>query len=77
MTGSKAKVKKALQLEVDRLEELKMQNMKKVIEAIRVELAQYWDQCFIARSRDKPLLLTILRTTQKMCFSSMMPRLCS
>ncbi|XP_069899393.1 protein regulator of cytokinesis 1 isoform X2 [Dipodomys merriami] len=46
MTGSKAKIRKALQLEVDRLEELKMQNLKKVIEAIRAEVAQYWDQCF-------------------------------
>ncbi|KAM6201135.1 protein regulator of cytokinesis 1 isoform 4-T4 [Rhynchocyon petersi] len=51
MTGSKAKVKKALQLEVDRLEEMKMQNMKKVIEAIRVELAQYWDQCFYSQEQ--------------------------
>nr|KAF6283539.1 protein regulator of cytokinesis 1 [Pipistrellus kuhlii] len=51
MTGSKAKVKKALQLEVDRLEELKMQNMKKVIEAIRVELAKYWDQCFYSQEQ--------------------------
>ncbi|XP_029093826.1 protein regulator of cytokinesis 1 isoform X3 [Monodon monoceros] len=51
MTGSKAKVRKALQLEVDRLEELKMQNMKKVIEAIRVELAQYWDQCFYSQEQ--------------------------
>ncbi|XP_019495766.1 PREDICTED: protein regulator of cytokinesis 1 isoform X1 [Hipposideros armiger] len=51
MTGSKAKVKKALQLEVDRLEELKMQNMKKVIEAIRVELAQYWDRCFYSQEQ--------------------------
>ena len=40
-----------LQLEVDRLEELKMQNMKKVIEAIRVELAQYWDQCFYSQEQ--------------------------
>ncbi|XP_006867199.1 PREDICTED: protein regulator of cytokinesis 1 [Chrysochloris asiatica] len=51
MTGSKAKVKKALQLEVDRLEELKMLNMKKVIEAIRVELAQFWDQCFYSQEQ--------------------------
>ncbi|XP_006152889.1 protein regulator of cytokinesis 1 isoform X4 [Tupaia chinensis] len=51
MTGSRAKVRKALQLEVDRLEELKMQNMKKVIEAIRVELAQYWDQCFYSQEQ--------------------------
>ncbi|XP_066211446.1 protein regulator of cytokinesis 1 isoform X1 [Saccopteryx leptura] len=51
MTGSKAKVKKALQLEVDRLEELKMQNMEKVIEAIRVEIAKYWDQCFYSQEQ--------------------------
>ncbi|XP_053437881.1 protein regulator of cytokinesis 1 isoform X3 [Nycticebus coucang] len=51
MTGSKAKVRKALQLEVDRLEELKMQNMKKVIEAIRVELAEYWDRCFYSQEQ--------------------------
>lgn len=51
MTGSKAKVRKALQLEVDRLEELKMQNMKKMIEATRVELAQYWEQCFYSQEQ--------------------------
>ncbi|XP_033044823.1 protein regulator of cytokinesis 1 isoform X3 [Trachypithecus francoisi] len=51
MSGSKAKVRKALQSEVDRLEELKMQNMKKVIEAIRVELVQYWDQCFYSQEQ--------------------------
>lgn len=28
-----------------------MQNMKKVIEAIRVELAQYWDQCFYSQEQ--------------------------
>ncbi|XP_029411774.1 protein regulator of cytokinesis 1 isoform X2 [Nannospalax galili] len=51
MTGSKAKVRNALQLEVDRLEELKMQNIKKVIEAIRMELAQFWDQCFYSQEQ--------------------------
>ncbi|XP_021120487.1 protein regulator of cytokinesis 1 isoform X7 [Heterocephalus glaber] len=51
MTGSNAKVRTALQLEADRLEELKMQNMKKVIEAIRVELAQYWDRCFYSQEQ--------------------------
>lgn len=35
-----------LQLEVDRLEKLQRENLKKVIEGIRVELAQYWDCCF-------------------------------
>lgn len=28
-----------------------MQNMKKVIEATRVELAQYWDQCFYSQEQ--------------------------
>ncbi|XP_066557649.1 protein regulator of cytokinesis 1b isoform X2 [Amia ocellicauda] len=36
----------ALQREADRLEELKMQNILSVIEAIRVEVAAYWDKCF-------------------------------
>ncbi|XP_060035440.1 protein regulator of cytokinesis 1 isoform X3 [Erinaceus europaeus] len=51
MTGSKARVRKALQLEVARLEELKKQNIKKVIEAIRTELVQYWDQCFYSQEQ--------------------------
>lgn len=51
MTGSKAKVRNALQLELDRLEELKMQNIKQVIETIRVELAQFWDQCFYSQEQ--------------------------
>lgn len=40
-----------LKLEVDRLEELKMQNIKQVIETIRVELAQFWDQCFYSQEQ--------------------------
>ncbi|XP_007479373.2 protein regulator of cytokinesis 1-like [Monodelphis domestica] len=51
MTGSKAKIRKVLQSEVDRLEELKIQNMKKVIEAIRVELVLYWEKCFYSQEQ--------------------------
>lgn len=40
-----------LQLEVDRLEELKLQNMKSVILAIRAELADYWDKCFYSQEQ--------------------------
>ncbi|XP_010144603.1 PREDICTED: protein regulator of cytokinesis 1-like, partial [Buceros rhinoceros silvestris] len=40
-----------LQLEVDRLEELKLQNMKSVVQAIRVELAEYWDKCFYSQEQ--------------------------
>ncbi|XP_007479376.1 protein regulator of cytokinesis 1 isoform X4 [Monodelphis domestica] len=53
MSGSKAKIKKALQEEVDRLEELKIQNMKKVVEAIRTELALYWEKCFYSQEQRK------------------------
>ncbi|XP_072725257.1 uncharacterized protein [Ciconia boyciana] len=49
--GSRAKTRKALQLEVDRLEELKLQNMKSVIQAIRAELADYWDKCFYSQEQ--------------------------
>ncbi|XP_061451694.1 protein regulator of cytokinesis 1 isoform X2 [Rhineura floridana] len=46
MEGSRAKTMNALQLEVDRLEELKVQNLRSVVEAIRAEMADYWDKCF-------------------------------
>ncbi|XP_063201966.1 protein regulator of cytokinesis 1 isoform X3 [Chroicocephalus ridibundus] len=51
MTGSSTKTRKALQLEVDYLEELKLQNMKSVIQAIREELADYWDKCFYGQKQ--------------------------
>ncbi|XP_021262366.1 protein regulator of cytokinesis 1 isoform X2 [Numida meleagris] len=51
MTGSKAKTREALQLEVDRLEELKLQNMKSVVQAIRAELTEYWDKCFYSQEQ--------------------------
>ena len=40
-----------LQLEVDHLEELKMHNMKKVVDTICAELARYWDQCFYSQEQ--------------------------
>ncbi|XP_053128405.1 protein regulator of cytokinesis 1 isoform X2 [Hemicordylus capensis] len=46
MVGSRAKTMNALHLEVDRLEELKLQNLRGVVEAIRAELADLWDRCF-------------------------------
>ncbi|XP_029430585.1 protein regulator of cytokinesis 1 isoform X3 [Rhinatrema bivittatum] len=45
-TGSKPQTIKALQAEVKRLDELKLQNIKEVIEAIRKEFTYYWDKCF-------------------------------
>ncbi|XP_027601242.1 protein regulator of cytokinesis 1 isoform X1 [Pipra filicauda] len=49
--GSRAKTRRALQLEVDHLEELKLQNMKSVIQAIRAELVDYWDKCFYSQEQ--------------------------
>ncbi|XP_027544381.1 protein regulator of cytokinesis 1 isoform X2 [Neopelma chrysocephalum] len=49
--GCRAKTRRALQLEVDHLEELKLQNMKSVIQAIRAELADYWDKCFYSQEQ--------------------------
>ncbi|XP_069722886.1 protein regulator of cytokinesis 1 isoform X2 [Phaenicophaeus curvirostris] len=51
LAGSRAKTRKALQLEVENLEELKLQNMKAVIQAIRAELAGYWDKCFYSQEQ--------------------------
>ncbi|XP_043842707.1 protein regulator of cytokinesis 1-like isoform X2 [Dromiciops gliroides] len=51
MTGPVVKRRKALQSEADRLEELKTQNLKKVIEAVREELALYWKKCFYSQEQ--------------------------
>ncbi|XP_062357104.1 protein regulator of cytokinesis 1 isoform X3 [Cinclus cinclus] len=51
LSWSRVKTKRALQQEVDRLEELKLQNMKSVIHAIRAELADYWDKCFYSQEQ--------------------------
>ncbi|XP_064013893.1 protein regulator of cytokinesis 1 isoform X2 [Pogoniulus pusillus] len=49
--GCRARTRNALQLEVERLEELKVQNMKAVIEATRAELADYWERCFYSQEQ--------------------------
>uniref|UniRef100_A0A8C3JR67 Protein regulator of cytokinesis 1 n=1 Tax=Calidris pygmaea TaxID=425635 RepID=A0A8C3JR67_9CHAR len=49
--GSSAKTRKALQLEVNTLEELMLQNLKSVIPRIRAELADYWDKCFYSQEQ--------------------------
>ncbi|XP_053933166.1 protein regulator of cytokinesis 1 isoform X2 [Cuculus canorus] len=51
IAGCRAKTRKALQLEVENLEELKLQNMKAVIQAIRAEMAEYWDKCFYSQEQ--------------------------
>lgn len=51
MTGSKGKTIKVLQDEADRLQELKLQNIRNVIEVIRSELSSYWDKCFYSNEQ--------------------------
>ncbi|KAM9311904.1 protein regulator of cytokinesis 1 [Gastrophryne carolinensis] len=51
MTGSKGKTIEALQNELDRLHELKLQNIKNVIEVIREELKSFWDKCFYSNEQ--------------------------
>ncbi|XP_026123772.1 protein regulator of cytokinesis 1-like isoform X1 [Carassius auratus] len=46
MTLSKQRNMEALQAEVERLEELKLKNIQNVTEAIRNEIAVFWDKCF-------------------------------
>ncbi|XP_051756463.1 protein regulator of cytokinesis 1b isoform X1 [Ctenopharyngodon idella] len=46
MTLTKKRNMEALQAEVKRLEELKIKNMQNVTEAIRKEIAVFWDKCF-------------------------------
>lgn len=46
MAKSKRKNVEALQVEVQRLEELKLQSMKSVIEVVRVEISLLWQKCF-------------------------------
>lgn len=49
--GSKPSTLKVLKSEVARCEELKIQNIKKFVEQIRMELANLWDQCFYNREQ--------------------------
>lgn len=51
MKGARAKTRKALQEEVSRLEELKLQNIRNVVNGIRKELSSYWDKCFFSNAQ--------------------------
>ncbi|XP_034049246.1 protein regulator of cytokinesis 1b isoform X1 [Thalassophryne amazonica] len=48
MVTSKKRNLVALQAEVQRLEELKLQNIRNVTEAIRSEIAVFWEKCFLS-----------------------------
>uniref|UniRef100_A0A7N6AUQ1 Protein regulator of cytokinesis 1a n=1 Tax=Anabas testudineus TaxID=64144 RepID=A0A7N6AUQ1_ANATE len=56
MVKSKKRNIEALQTEVDRLEVLKMQSMKSVIEAIRDEIALLWERCFYSQEQQQAFL---------------------
>ncbi|XP_077939472.1 protein regulator of cytokinesis 1 [Gasterosteus aculeatus] len=51
MVKTKKRNVEALQAEVQRLEVLKMQSMKTVIEAIRAEIALFWEKCFYSEEQ--------------------------
>nr|XP_056721743.1 protein regulator of cytokinesis 1 [Euleptes europaea] len=51
MVGSRSQTISALQLELNRLETLKLQNIQNMVEALRVELADYWDKCFYGKEQ--------------------------
>ncbi|XP_071352721.1 protein regulator of cytokinesis 1-like isoform X2 [Trachinotus anak] len=53
MVKSKKKNIEALHAEVQRLEVLKMQSMKSVIEAIRAEIALLWESCFYSQEQQQ------------------------
>ncbi|XP_018521874.1 protein regulator of cytokinesis 1 isoform X2 [Lates calcarifer] len=53
MVKSKKKNIEALQVEVQRLEVLKMQSMKSVIEAIRAEIVLLWARCFYSQEQQQ------------------------
>ncbi|XP_070763557.1 protein regulator of cytokinesis 1-like isoform X1 [Enoplosus armatus] len=53
MVMSKKRNIEALQAEVQRLQVLKMQSMKSVIEAIRAEIALFWERCFYSQEQQQ------------------------
>ncbi|XP_029289676.1 protein regulator of cytokinesis 1-like isoform X2 [Cottoperca gobio] len=53
MVLSKKRNVEALQAEVQRLEVMKMQSMKTFIEAIRAEIAIFWERCFYSQEQQQ------------------------
>ncbi|KAL4624314.1 protein regulator of cytokinesis 1-like isoform X2 [Arapaima gigas] len=49
MVGSRKRNMEALEAEAQRLEQLKLENLRSVTEVIRTELASYWDRCFCSK----------------------------
>ncbi|KAL2093334.1 hypothetical protein ACEWY4_010646 [Coilia grayii] len=51
MTASRKRNREALSTEVQRLEELKIQNIQNFIQSIREEIVQYWNMCFYSHQQ--------------------------
>nr|XP_060611436.1 protein regulator of cytokinesis 1 [Anolis sagrei ordinatus] len=51
MVGFKSEIINALRREEERLEQLKRDNIQNVVEAIRGELASYWEKCFYSEQQ--------------------------
>ncbi|XP_063053098.1 protein regulator of cytokinesis 1a isoform X2 [Engraulis encrasicolus] len=51
MTASRKRNREALLTEVQRLEELKIQNIQNFIQSIREEIVQYWNMCFYSHQQ--------------------------
>ena len=45
-----------LQAEAERLEELKIKNMQNVIEAIRAEIALFWERCYYSSEQKQAFI---------------------
>ncbi|XP_062845980.1 protein regulator of cytokinesis 1b isoform X1 [Trichomycterus rosablanca] len=56
MTLSKKRNMEALHAEVQRLEELKLRNMKNLTTAIREEIAEFWNKCFYSTDQRQAFL---------------------
>ncbi|XP_041652659.1 protein regulator of cytokinesis 1-like isoform X1 [Cheilinus undulatus] len=56
MVKSKKRNIEALQAEAQRLQVLKMQSMKSVIEAIRAEIALFWERCFYSQEQQQAFI---------------------
>ncbi|KAJ8343941.1 hypothetical protein SKAU_G00312700 [Synaphobranchus kaupii] len=57
MASSKKRNLEALQAELSRLEELKLDRIRDLIKGIRVEMASYWDLCFLSAEQQQAFAL--------------------
>ncbi|XP_042342525.1 protein regulator of cytokinesis 1b isoform X1 [Plectropomus leopardus] len=56
MVSSRKRNLEALQAEVQRLEELKLRNIRNVTDAIRSEIAVFWEKCFLSTDQQQAFM---------------------